>query len=269
MAFSRRSPRTRAFVIIAGGRGSRLEAVTRGEPKAGLEVYAGVSLLRLLVRKAQQVRLPVAIVAEEKWLPTLMCALGPFCHYPSLLADGGTGTAAALRVAAADARAEEILVCNADTIVPAPLFQASAGIGTPSVATQLLTLRSVQNEGLVGVSDHGPGASVVHWGEGSNRAPQAPLLRCSSSGVYIFDTSFLRDRLRLGQSSLELELIPTLVNDGVLRAVVAEGMLPTFDFGVPHRFKALQNSPQLVRHLLLQMGLISHRDTRRVQQVAA
>jgi NDP-sugar pyrophosphorylase family protein len=247
---------TCGLVVLAGGEGTRVRELLGNKPKASIAVSGGSSLLALIIDEAATRQLPICVVVDERWRQAVMQSLGNRAHYPTWAVDAGRGTGVALLAGLRELSTTYAIVCNADTVVPAEIFQLATLSSQDLPVTQLLTRRSMQNEGLIGVRRHPAGAVVDHWGETDLSFPGEGLERWSSSGVYLVDRSYFISRFNADYLSLERDVLPELVRAGAVGALLAESPLPTYDFGTPERLRRLSEEGSLRRSLLHAMGIL-------------
>ncbi|MFI5691706.1 hypothetical protein ACIA58_07685 [Kribbella sp. NPDC051586] len=171
-----------------------------------------------------------------------------------IVEDDFVGTGRALRMGVKAARTRWVLVANADTVVPVDLIAWYHHVDLAGPVHQLLVPRSVQNSELIGID---PGTGLVkHWGESTGRSPACRLRPASSTGVYLVHRgSWLAWQYSSGQS-LERDILPQAVADGLVHGTIAPSSRPVFDYGTTERLLELQDNDRLRHDLLAAAHLV-------------
>src|SRR5438067_1322277 len=215
-------------IILAGGKGTRLQSVVSDRPKALAEV-AGRPFVEwlLLFLRAQGVRCAILATGYKGEMVEAHVGDGaPWSldvRYARETVPLGTGGAArnALQVGASD----PVLVLNGDSFGPfdvARLADAHRRAGARATLW-LISMDDCRRYGAVDVAGDG---RVVAFQEKSP-APRAGLV---SAGVYLLQRSILEDIPTDRAVSLETEVFPALIGRG-LYAIVGAG--PFLDIGTP------------------------------------
>ena len=159
---------------------------------------------------------------------------------------GGEGTGTALIGAAEQLRSERLLLLNGDTLFTCDLpgllgFHRGHGGG----ATQVLTRGSQQNQGAILLSDHSRRVLATDEGRAPVPYDDPPgTSRWSSTGWYLLDRDLVLDPEFGTCASLELDLVPALIERGVLYGHTVPR--PMYDFGTPARYKQVMDDRNLL-----------------------
>jgi NDP-sugar pyrophosphorylase family protein len=242
------------LLVLAGGRATRMQSMLRGQPKALLELPHGHPLLLDIVTRARQLSMEVCVAVDRGSYSQVCAYLIEHNQVIDYSLDNGSGTAAAITTALERMSADFVTICNADTIVPLDILQLSNAIRPKRPVLQILAPYSIQNTGLIGIEPDRRGMSVVHWGEKSRCLPPPDLMPCSSSGAYIINRRLWLDSVNRESSSLEQEVMPSLVSIAAVEAFAVRTSLPIFDFGTVMHFQRLRMDRILFRRLLLASG---------------
>jgi mannose-1-phosphate guanylyltransferase len=234
-------------IVLAGGRGLRMQAITNGTSKALLEFNGVPAILHLvswLMAYCDEIIIAAghnsadifALFDQEVWRVRGVRVVGETVPL---------GTGGAIRFAAAWASNDVIFVCNADTVVSgvdvAGIVAAHRANGAE--ITAVLTKNedeTVQNRGAITIRrglvvgfDEGRGDKRIHLGNGS------------STGCYVMNKSYILrffpicTPYSLQEVSLERELLPKFSALGSVHAVVIDSRL-FIDFGTPRWYDALK-----------------------------
>jgi mannose-1-phosphate guanylyltransferase len=240
-------------IVLAGGEGRRMQAITHGKSKALLEFNGVPAILHLvswLMAYCDEIIIAAghnsadisALFNQEVWRMRGVRVVGEAVPL---------GTGGAIRLAAEWASNDVTFVCNADTVVSgvdvAGIVAAHRANGAE--ITAVLTKNedeTVQNRGAVTISrglvlgfDEGRGDQRIHHGN------------ASSTGCYVMNTSYVMRHFpgRLPASrqevSLERELLPLFSAMGSMRAVVIESSL-FIDFGTPKWYEVLKDRERVI-----------------------
>lgn len=248
------SSRRLGLLVLAGGRATRMQSMLHGQPKALLELPHGHPLLLDIVTRASQLSMEVCVAVDRGSYSQVCAYLTEHEQIIDYSLDNGSGTAVAITTALERMSAEFVTVCNADTIVPLDIVQLSNAIMPKRPVLQVVAPYSIQNAGLIGIEPDRRGMSVVHWGEKSRCLPPPDLIPCSSSGAYIINRRLWLDSVNRGSTSLEQEVMPSLVSIAAVEAFAVRTYLPIFDFGTVMRFHRLRMDRILFRRLLRASG---------------
>jgi NDP-sugar pyrophosphorylase family protein len=251
-----RSRKTFGLLVLAGGKGTRLHAQLHGRPKALIQLPPWRPVLLDLIARANRQGAEVCLALDSRSYSAIESYLREHGQLTQLSIDSGRGTADAIRTALERMESSVVVVCNADTIIPFNLLEFAAQSSPPFLPVQqILTPTSVQNSGLIGIRGGGDRKYVIHWGEGAGcSAPGATTQWASSSGGYIIRRRQWLDYVDSDADSLEHEVMPSLVSDGIVEAHVVPTLLPTYDFGTPERIRNLQLNRVLLNRLIRASG---------------
>ena len=242
----------RQAVVLVGGRGSRLGALTATTPKPLLEV-AGRPFLGWLLRElcrygVEEVLLLAGHLAHqvEAALPDLVATLPRHLGVSVLTEADPAGTGGAL-VRARQRLDPRVLVCNGDTILDANLARLLADAATDGedVAGRLLLLPRPERGRYGAVETEGDRVLGFRAGAGG------PVT--VNTGVMVLSRAALDGMPPVG--SLEADVLAPLAAAGRVRATVADGWF--CDIGVPEDL-ALARDTLAAR--LLRPALILDRD---------
>jgi D-glycero-D-manno-heptose 1,7-bisphosphate phosphatase len=224
---------TRQAVILAGGRGSRLGALTEATPKPLLPVAGRPFLLHLLERLAAQgfteVRLLTGYLAGSfNSVRAAGRALGldVTCHVEDEPA--GTGGALAL---AAPFLAPQFLLLNGDSLFDIDMGSL-ADPPLPPGCLGRMALRRVERLDRYGAVELADGRVTSFAVAGD---PVRPGL--INAGIYWLDRR-LAEGIPPGMVSLEADILPGLTRDGKLQGRACEGYF--IDIGIPADYAQAQ-----------------------------
>ncbi|MGY4772332.1 nucleotidyltransferase family protein [Kribbella sp. CWNU-51] len=242
------------LVLLAGGYNTRLRRTDSSLPKSLLPLP---DVGPVMVGLADQfVKDGAQVIVTFDYLAAKMFEL----LYPALrtsvqvVEDDFAGTGQALRMGVEAARTRWVIVANADTVVPVDLTTWYRTVELDGPIHQLLVPDSVQNSGLIGVDPHD--GKVVHWGETDGRTPASHLRPASSTGVYLLHRSTWLGWSGRSGVSLEREILPEAVAQGLLHGTIASTQLPVFDYGTVSRLHELAGNDRLRHQLLAAANLI-------------
>jgi len=217
----------RQAVILAGGRGGRLGALTDATPKPLLEV-GGRPFVAWLVRELcrvdiEEVLLLTGYLAEaiEAALPKISADLPRPMALRCLREPAPAGTGGALRHAAAalDAR---FLLLNGDSWLDFNFGQLLRDAACGPEAHMVLCL--VSDTGRFGVVECEAGRVTAF-----HERPATPRPGLINAGIYVFSRAVVEEIPPI--ASLECDVLPALAARGLLRGTVADGYF--IDIGVP------------------------------------
>ncbi len=221
----------RQCVILVGGRGTRLGALTDQTPKPVLRC-GDRPFLAWLLRELQRYgfeeavlltfhlsdRLRESVAALQASLPRPMRIV--FSQEP---AQAGTGGALHHARALLD---ERFLLCNGDSWFDTNLAPLLVAADPPDIIGRLL-LRHLDDAGRYGVVSH-DGDVVTAFHE-RPAAASGPVAGDINAGLYVFDRRIL-DHVTPA-CSLERDVLPALAQTGRLRATTGHGYF--IDIGIP------------------------------------
>ena len=226
------TPYVTKAVILAGGRGTRLGALTEATPKPLLPV-GGVPFLEYVIGNLVRWGIRDIVLSTGYCAEAIRrCledgkALGARLRYAE--EDSPLGTGGAVRFAAAQLQ-EPFFVLNGDTLLDCafqPLAQLVLGRG----AKAGIVLREVEDAGRFGAVAFLDGH--IHGFHEKGQAGSGLI----NGGVYLLTPAALK-ALPLGPSSLERELFPRLAQEGTLVGTVCNGFF--LDMGLPSTYGEAQ-----------------------------
>ncbi len=224
-------PVLRQCVILVGGLGTRLGALTEHTPKPVLPC-GDRPFLAWLLRELQRYgfeeallltghlsdRLRTIVADLQKTLPRPMRIV--FSQEP---AQAGTGGALHHARDLLDAR---FLLCNGDSWLDTNLAPLLATPDPPDILGRIL-LRHLDDAGRYGVVSH-DGAVVTGFDE-RPAVSSGPVPGDINAGIYVFDRRILDHVSPV--CSLERDVMPALARAGRLRATIGQGYF--IDIGIP------------------------------------
>ena len=222
-------------IILAGGRGTRLQPVIADRPKPMADV-AGRPFLEwlLLSLKAQGVRRLVVSVGHRAEAIEDYCGDGSRwgLEIHCSREEAPLGTAGAVRRALSRLEGERFFVLNGDSFCPADLAELSAA-HTRHHARATMWLAAMNDCTRYGRVDLEAGEVVGAFREKS-LLPGPGLV---NAGVYLFEREVF-EPLPEGQAvSLEREVLPRLIHQGLFGV---RGEAPLLDIGTPETYRAAQ-----------------------------
>jgi NDP-sugar pyrophosphorylase family protein len=217
-------------VILAGGRGSRLQPVLPDQPKV-LAEFHGRPFLAYLLDQLVAAGVPKVVLCTgyrgEEVRTRLGDAYGPvplaYSHEDQPLGTGG-----ALRLALPLLDSDPVLVMNGDSLIEADLPAYLAWfLGRPAAAAALLLTRVADTSRFGRVEVAGDG-SITHFQEKGVPGPG-----WINAGVYLLKKAVLKLMAPRRFLSLEADLLPTLVGQGLYGQGVAGQFI---DIGTPESY---------------------------------
>ncbi len=220
----------RQCVILAGGQGTRLGALTATTPKPVLEV-GGRPFLFWLMREMQRFGIERFLILAGHLSTALereVRALAPLLPMPARIevvvepAPAGTGGAL---LGAADRLEERFLLCNGDSLFDANLARLlrDAAADAPTVLGRLLLRHSKDATRYGAVTLHADRVAAFR------ERPAPGEAGVVNAGVYAFDRRILGHLTPI--CSLERDVLPALAAAGALCGTLAPGWF--IDIGVP------------------------------------
>ena len=232
----------REAVVLAGGRGTRLGSLTDEVPKPMLEV-AGRPFVEHIVWNLARHGIERVVVSSGYRSDALVAGLGDGTQLGveivHVIEDEPAGTGGALALASGALSDDIFLVVNGDTLFDVNYLDLALLLRSEPDAQVALGLRRVEDAdrfGSVTVS----GTRVERFAEKSEAGEGLV-----SGGVYVMRRSAL-EGLPLGESSLEADLFPSLVESGGLLAREYPGFF--VDIGVPDELERAQSAVRSWRH---------------------
>jgi NDP-sugar pyrophosphorylase family protein len=217
---------TGCAIILAGGRGSRLGALTEHTPKPLLRVAGRPFLFHILDYLIRQ-KVRRVILATGHFAEQIEDAVGSVYQsltisYSREAAPLGTGGAIALALTQADS--PDVLVLNGDTYFPADLASL-ASVHAARQATLSVILRKVVDVSRYGHMSVSQGLVTAMHEKGAI----GPGL--INGGIYLTNrAAFLADAPE-GPFSLERELLPRWISRQAVACTVADEYF--IDIGIP------------------------------------
>jgi D,D-heptose 1,7-bisphosphate phosphatase len=219
-------------LILAGGRGTRLGALTEATAKPILPVD-GKPFLSYVLWNLKRFGIERAVISSGFAAESIEQALAgwpeklgiqlEFAEEPRALGTGG-----AVRFCA-DRMPNEFLVLNGDTIFDANLSQVANSLSRNVDA--VIALREVDDASRYGAATL-QDSRIIHFGEKDRGGPGL-----ISGGIYALRKSCL-DRLPEGPSSIESDLFPKLALENRLAGVPGDGFF--IDIGIPETYEEAQ-----------------------------
>lgn len=230
-----------SVVILAGGRGTRLQGLFPGVPKPMIPI-AGQPFLFWLTRWIAK-HGPTHFVYStghlssqvEQWV---LDGSMPDIHREYCREDEPLGTGGGL-MNCIDLCREWVMVANGDSLV-------MRGID------RLIGLKAAQGDGgLLGVEveDTSP-YGRLQTGEDARLtgfAEKVPGEGLINGGIYIFRKKTLAREVKKGSQSVEYDIIPWFVSNGIRLSVIDVGAAPFIDIGTP---ESISEAEQFVNGFL-------------------
>ena len=235
-------------VILCGGRGSRIEAVSPTLPKCLLPI-GGVPFLSLLVRR----------LSSEGFSPLVLVGGHRIERLVQFVADNGwtnvqmlsdiEGTAHAVGTALAylsETYAGAVLVLNGDTILDLNYSEVLRYHQDKGSDITIVTSTRLDAQNFGSVEIDGKSKRVLRFGEGEGWSGSEGQSNC---GCYLFNLETCIPWFAKGRwSSLEKEALPALI--AVLKVFAyCNGDRFFLDFGTPDRLKIANENAQLIEKL--------------------
>ncbi len=222
-------------MILCGGLGTRLGALTAQTPKPLLKVgdapFLAILIQELTRYGVDRILLLAGFRAEliQTFADEVASTLGRPVEIEVSVEPVQAGTGGAL-VHARGRLDETFYLCNGDSFLDMPLTGLARLLSDPA-ALAALALRAVDNGSRYGVVELN-GERITRFGARGQSDSPAFI----NGGVYLMRRELV-DRLA-AVSSLEQDLFPRLAEEGSLRGRVVEGFF--IDIGVPEDFARAQ-----------------------------
>lgn len=228
------NPPTTAL-ILAGGRGTRIAALTPNTPKPMVPVanapFMEWIIRRLTREKITDILLSIGYQAEvvTEWMATRAAERGE--HIRVHIETQPLGTGGAVADALQNISAPYILVLNGDTLLLTDFIPAIKRLKKEKL-NAIIIARHLEDTGRYGRLDVTNGLLKKF----QEKMPGAGLI---NGGVYVFDTLWLKQNIGSGISSIEVDVFPRLLREGARIGVeVAEA--PFIDIGTPETLAAAE-----------------------------
>lgn len=234
---------SRQCVILAGGLGTRLGALTQEVPKPLLEVAGKPFLAHVCANLRRQSIDRITILAGYKG-DQIAAHFADDRHVEVLIEPEPVGTAGALRLAAGKGVLEEqFFLINGDTFFDINFadFACRPLTMDGSAALGRIALRRLSDTGRYGIVTR-EGTRVTSF---DARPPVEGQSGYVNGGVYHLQRAVV-ELIPVGKASLEQDVFPKLAEQGLLHAVCYEA--PFIDIGIPSDFERAQTFvPALTR----------------------
>lgn len=226
-------------IILAGGRGTRLESVVRDVPKVLAPVGERPFLDLLLggLDRMSGIRKVVLALGHRAELVVSQCRLSrPYAFALEWVIESRPlGTGGAARLALARTTSDPILVMNGDTFVDIPLVpMLDAHLQRAAQCTLLLThVSDVGRFGRVIVDE-----TTMEVNSFEEKATAGGAAGCINAGVYLFSRGCLSTFQEGCATSLEHDVLPSLIGHGLFGW---KGVGQFFDIGTQESYEAVQH----------------------------
>lgn len=220
-------------VILAGGRGTRLGALTETVPKPMLPVNGRPFLAFLLDALAGQgiSRVILSVGYRHHRVRAHFGGRYRDLRLDYVIEEQPLGTGGGTRLALQSAGADPVFVLNGDTLFAVPLAEMSA-MRDRERADLVLALRRVRDGGRYGSVLETDGR-IVGFAEKAAHGDAVV-----NGGVYLFGRRDLLDSFPAGPASLELDMMPVLLR--TRRVVGLHSGAAFIDIGVPADYERAQ-----------------------------
>ncbi len=217
-------------VVLAGGLGTRLRPVVKGTPKVMAPVNGRPFMCYLLdwlrLQGLRRVVLCTGYLGRQvrEYFGNSYNDLQLFYTVEKK----PLGTAGAIKPALPMVDSQHLLVLNGDSFCPLNLEEFFKWhVGKGAMASMVTTF--CRNAGRFGsVSFDGQG-KVIGFYEKSRKGNAAWI----NAGIYLFETAFISRILKAGPSSMELDILPELVGNGLFAYPNLEEFI---DIGIPEDY---------------------------------
>lgn len=233
-------PPLQQCVILVGGLGTRLGALTASRPKPLLPV-GGRPFVHYLLWHARRFGFTKALLLagyRAEVLAEEMQALSvPGLDLQMVAEPEPLGTGGAI-CAAAEALDEQFLLMNGDSLFDFNWLALAPIMAADPRCAVAMSLRAVADASRFGVAELDQGRVAAFHERGG---PEGGLI---NAGVYLVRREGLSGFP--GSGSFERDMLPALAADGRVRGLAAEGFF--LDIGVPDSYEAAQTEvPQSLR----------------------
>lgn len=235
-------------LILAGGLGTRLRSVVGDTPKSMAQV-GGRPFLEYLILQIRRAGLSEVVLCTGHGADVIERYFGTgngsgvdiaYSREPEPYGTGG-----ALRLAASRFPAKRSLVMNGDSFFDIQLETLWQRHQTTPARVTMALARGVEGMryGVVGIDPTGSVTSFVEkaTGSSSDRLTAEPGL--INAGLYVMEAPILAAIPEGRPVSLEREVLPTLVGDGLRGEVFSAHFT---DIGVPEDLALLRAAPELL-----------------------
>jgi D,D-heptose 1,7-bisphosphate phosphatase len=235
-------------VILCGGMGTRLGALTDATPKPMLPI-SGQPFLEILVQEVARFGFDDIILLAGRHGTKIRDYFHGQTRFGStirvLIEPEPQGTGGALRLAA-EFLAPEFLLMNGDSWIDTDLrlFAASWPKRRPETIVQML-LQPVSDTGRFGTVEACNNKVQAFREKDPNQAGVPGQI---NSGIYILDRTIIDRISKTGFVSLETDLLVPLVEEGKVGAEFARDGAYFVDIGVPESYSGAQKDLPLARH---------------------
>ena len=220
-------------IILAGGRGTRLGALTEAMPKPMLPVNGRPFLSFLLDSLAGQGvgRILLSVGYRHGEVQAYFGSRYRNTRLDYVIEQEPLGTGGGARLALQSANSEPVFLLNGDTLFAVPLSEMIA-TREREAADVVMALRHVRDGGRYG-SVVESGGRIVGFLEKATRA-EAII----NGGVYLFGRRDLLNAFPEGPGSLELDMFPSLLKTH--RVVGVHSSAIFIDIGLPADYERAQ-----------------------------
>ena len=214
-----------AAILLAGGQGTRLQAVWQGRPKALAPVAGRPFIDYLIAQLAQSGAFSKIVIAAGYKAEALTAHCAAIADVPPIVVSvepSPLGTGGALLHALSDTEGETVAVLNGDSFVNIDVAELLAD---HDAAATIVAVRAPER-GCFGALELS-GDRLVGFSEKGSDGPG-----WINAGVYVFQRAALND-FTPGILSLETDIMPTLIPSGVN---VVRANSAFIDIGTPADF---------------------------------
>lgn len=224
-------------IILAGGLGTRLRDVVKDVPKP-MAPIAGKPFLEYLVLQLVRWKIKEVILSVGYKGDVVKAYFGNGSNFGVDIRYSEEkeplGTGGAIRQSLAYIDDEQFIVMNGDTFLNVD-FDELVSSHHAWQAKATISLVQTQDASRYGRVERNEKGEVVRFVEKSPEGDGS-----INGGVYIFHRGTF-DSIPSGNVSLEKEILPSLVNQG-LYGIIAHGFF--IDIGVPHDYLTLYHEPK-------------------------
>lgn len=235
--------------ILAGGHAKKMGNICNNIPKSMLPI-SGFPFLFWIVNWLIKKDIPIIISTGPQYEYLEKCFIPALCDTSGVIFAQESfhlGTGGAVKNAALYTDSKYVIVFNGDTILKTNVeniikFHESHDLPI----TQIVSRKSVQNEGAIIINSSGIVLEYLEWKALSRERIIYDSYHMSSTGCYVFNRNFVIENFPNGPISLEIELMPDFVYKKLVKSFI--NSTQCFDFGTPERYLKLKN---ITRHLLI------------------